>query len=62
MASKFIESIRAKENLENMAKVLDSLPSVNPELSLSRSSTTLTVLTSDVGSYHSCCLPTQSCW
>lgn len=41
IATKLIESIRSKENLENMSKIIDSLPSVNPELSLYRNSTTV---------------------
>lgn len=38
VASKLIESIRAKEDLQALSVVIDSLPSVNPELSLDRNS------------------------
>lgn len=38
VATKLLECIRSKESLESMTKIIDSLPSVNPELSLYRNS------------------------
>ena len=38
VATKLIEAIRAKEDVQNMLEIIDSLTSVNPELSLDRNS------------------------
>ena len=38
MATKLIEAIRAKEEMQSMSEIINSLPSVNPELSLDRNS------------------------
>ena len=38
VATKLIESIRAKEEMQAMSEVINSLSSVNPELSLDRNS------------------------
>lgn len=40
VAEKLIESIRAKKDIQELREVIDSLPSVNPELSLDRNSET----------------------